>query len=218
MMRNILCLCLFYQIFLQLIFAQKADSNKVVIKYEQKIESKKGFQSALPKEAKLDSNRSGWNVKGQFEKKVYTLPNAGEIRFTTFISKAPYPDSTKRSGIYVYKDFDTLTFLGTIFKRTFYHPTRYTTVELVPTNSAGMQKYLDDREAFFRNFKWIIPFNIKTINIGGVGGSGTNTALPQGKEKADQNGFLPYDIFQKKDSILTTINKIFFEYAWRYSN
>ncbi|MBL0332940.1 MAG: hypothetical protein IPP65_08950 [Chlorobi bacterium] len=53
----------------QIIFAQKVDSSKITwIEYVQRVESRKGFSIKLPIEAKLDSLKSGWNIKGQFEK------------------------------------------------------------------------------------------------------------------------------------------------------
>lgn len=199
----------------QIIFAQKVDSSKITwIEYVQRVESRKGFSIKLPIEAKLDSLKSGWNIKGQFEKRVYIIPNAGEYRFTTFISDKPIPDSTKKFGSFIYFDKDSNSLTGTIIKRTYYTPTRNTLIEIIPYG-IRMQKYIDNKEMFFRSFKWTAGSNSKSINV--AKGNST-TELKNKNDLGSQPGYIPYDLFLKKDSIVNKINKLMVEYSWRYSN
>lgn len=46
----------------------------------------------------------------------------------------------------------------------------------------------------------------------------STTELKNKNDLGSQPGYIPYDLFLKKDSIVNKINKLMVEYSWRYSN
>lgn len=119
----------------------------------QKIDSRKGYTAAVPREAKLDSSASGWSPQGQFERRVYRIPGAGQIRFTVTVKPQTIPDSARRMPAYTFITTDSATPAGNAVARTYYLPTRSVRIELIP-EGMNMRRYLDAREEIFNSFRW----------------------------------------------------------------
>lgn len=119
----------------------------------QMVDSRKGYVARIPKEALLDSGASGWSPEGLFERRVYRIPGAGEIRFTVTVKPQTIPDSATDNGSYVYTTTDSATATGTAYVRTYYLSTRSVRIEIVPA-SITMKKYIDAREKIFLSFRW----------------------------------------------------------------
>lgn len=119
----------------------------------QRVDSRKGYIASVPSEARLDSAASGWSEKGQFERRVYRLIGAGQIRFTVTVKPQTIPDSAKHSTAYTYITSDSATPAGNAVIRTYYLPTRSVRIELIP-EGMNMRRYLDAREEIFNSFRW----------------------------------------------------------------
>jgi hypothetical protein len=119
----------------------------------QRVDSRKGYIARIPASAKLDSSQSGWNPEKHFERRVYRIDKAGQIRFTVTVEPMEIPDSAIKGPAYTYLDSDSSTAAGTAYIRTFYLPTRSVRIELIP-ESMGMQPYIEERTTIFDSFRW----------------------------------------------------------------
>jgi hypothetical protein len=130
----------------------------------QRVDSRKGFIARIPAEAMIDSSRSGWSLPGQFERRLYRIPNAGLIRFTVTIGETLIPDNATRNPAYTYLDTDSATSGGTAYIRTYYLPTRSVRIEVIPESNA-MRPYIEARESIFTSFRWKSGANTAAINV-----------------------------------------------------
>lgn len=119
----------------------------------QRVESRKGYVAQIPLEATLDSTISGWNPTERFERRVYRISGAGELRFTVTVAPPTIPDSAKTNGGYTYVDSDSATKAGTAFVRTYYLSQRSVRIEVIPYGMK-MKPYLDARLNIFNSFRW----------------------------------------------------------------
>jgi hypothetical protein len=127
-----------------------AQDNQMTI---QRVDSRKGYVARIPGSATLDSANSGWNPEERFERRVYRIDKAGQIRFTVTVKPMEIPESATQGPAYTYLDADSSTSAGTAYIRTFYLPTRSVRIELIP-DGMGMQPYIDARAAIFDSFRW----------------------------------------------------------------
>ncbi len=130
----------------------------------QKVDSPKGYVIGVPKSARLDSARSGWNPEKMFERRLYVLAGAGEMIFTVTVGKPEIPASATVTAAYTYLDHDTLTSAGTVWTRTYYLPTRSVRIELIPYGIA-FAPYSEERERIFRSFRWKPGADSENVNV-----------------------------------------------------
>lgn len=140
----------------------KAQANDSII--AQTVDSRKGYVARIPTGAQLDSARSGWNQKGQYERRVYVIAGAGAITFTTTVNEITIPEGATETNAYTYVERDSLTAAGTAWTRTYYLPTRSVSIEIMPYG-IGMRKYIEERERIFNSFRWKPGAETQTIDI-----------------------------------------------------
>jgi hypothetical protein len=119
----------------------------------QRVDSRRGFSGAVPVDAGLDSARSGWSPTGMFERRVYVIRGAGEIRFIVTVKPTTVPTNAVVNEAYTYVNSDSATSSGTAYIRTYYLPTRSVRIELLP-QTLRMRKYVEMREMIFSAFRW----------------------------------------------------------------
>ncbi len=129
----------------------------------QMVDSRRGFIARIPNEAVLDSTASGWNPERNFERRVYRIPGAGEIRFTVTVKDTAPPDTAIEDGGYVFINHDSATAKGTAHSRTYLLDTRQVRIDIIPT-SITMKKYIDAREEIFKSFRWKPKANTRVLD------------------------------------------------------
>lgn len=117
------------------------------------VDSRTGYVARLPENAMLDARLSGWSVKGQFERRVYRIEDAGEIRITSTVRTAAVPKNATVSDSYTWLDADSATAAGTAYSRTYYLPTRSVRIELIPYGVA-MAPVIATRQSIYDSFRW----------------------------------------------------------------
>jgi hypothetical protein len=140
----------------------RAQDNRMTA---QRVDSRKGYILRIPDEAKLDSSASGWSPTGMFERRVYRIPGAGQIRLTVTVRPMTTPDGAKANNAYTYLDADSATPGGSAKIRTYYLPTRSVRIEFVP-DGMNMLRYIDAREAVYASFRWKPGATTDDINVG----------------------------------------------------
>lgn len=129
----------------------------------QLVDSRKGYVTRIPVEARIDSSSSGWSPKGRYEIRVYRMPGAGIIQLTATVKQMEIPANAISNGTYTYTESDSATERGTAKIRTYYLPTRSVRIELIPT-SIRMLRYLEGSDAIFSSFRWKPGANTDAVN------------------------------------------------------
>ena len=119
----------------------------------QRVDSRKGYVAGVPASALLDSSQSGWNPQEMYEQRLYILREAGEISFRVMVEETSIPDSATVTAAYTYLDEEELTSAGTLWRRTYYLPSRSVRIEIRPYSSK-MYSYTEERERIFASFRW----------------------------------------------------------------